>query len=171
MKASRMRHAILFTVAALGATSAFAAPIYQSQFRGLDSLSHWKKEGIGTAAAKGTTLTVTQPHYQGVETTTLSYPLPVAALRGRSVTCQAMVKADGVAKPPAYWNGVKFMLVVDSPSGKKFPAAMGLWGTFGWKPVSFTADIPKDATRTTLVLGIEQTHGKAAFQNVRVEVK
>ena len=72
-----------------------------------------------------------------------------------------MVRAEQVSSKPKPWNGIKFMLVIQSPDGTSYPQATLETGTFDWRRVSFTAHIPADATNTTLVLGLEQVSGKA----------
>jgi hypothetical protein len=99
-----------------------------------------------------------------------SFALPIDQLRGYTIRGNAQVKADNVTAKPAPWNGIKFMLVIDTPTGKRWPQAPLDTGTFDWKRTSFTAKIPSDATSATLCLGLEQVTGKVWFDNVTLAV-
>ena len=100
----------------------------------------------------------------------IRHPLPIEGLRGAKVRCRALVKADNVAKPANAWNGVKVMLHIVSPAGQKWEQRNSVYGTFDWKPVEFTTQIPKDATSAELVLGLEVTSGRASFDDVGITV-
>ena len=107
---------------------------------------------------------------EGPGTRTVELPLPVAKIRGARLDFRALIKADSVATPPQVYNGVKFMLVTEGPSGKQHPARDHLWGTFDWTAEHFRAVVPADATKATLVLGLEATTGRAWFRDVSVTV-
>ena len=113
---------------------------------------------------------IEQPSSAGTGTRTIELPLPVAKLRGTRLDLRALIKADTVATPPQVYNGIKFMLVTQGPSGKQYPARDHLWGTFDWTPEHFRAVVPADATKATLVLGLEATTGRASFRDVSVTV-
>ena len=113
---------------------------------------------------------IEQPASSGPGTRTIDLPLPVAKMRGARLDFRALIKAESVATPPQVYNGVKFMLVTEGPSGKQYPARDHLWGTFDWTPEHFRAVVPADATKATLVLGLEATTGRAWFRDVSVTV-
>ena len=96
--------------------------------------------------------------------------LPAQALRGCTVRASAMVKADEVSAKPNAWNGIKFMLAIETPNRKLWPQGALDTGTFDWKRTTFTTKIPSDATAVTLTLGLEQVTGRACFDNVRLSV-
>jgi hypothetical protein len=100
----------------------------------------------------------------------VSIAMPVEQMRGCTVYCNAMIKAEGVSAKPRPWNGVKFMLAVEGPSGKSWPAATLEVGSFDWRRAVFAGKIPADATRVMLVLGLEAVSGKVWFDDVRVTV-
>jgi len=110
------------------------------------------------------------PAAAGPGTRTVEMPLPIAKVRGARLDFRAVIKAEDVATPPQVYNGIKFMLVTEGPSGKQYPAHDHLWGTFGWTPEHFRAVVPADATKATLVLGLEATTGRAWFRDVSVTV-
>ena len=102
---------------------------------------------------------------------TIRLSLPVEKLRGNQVFFGAEVKASGVSTRPNPWNGVKVMLVIESPSGKTYPQPDIPDGTLGWQRFSHLTSVPKNATAVTLVLGLEQVTGEAWFDNVRVTLR
>lgn len=81
-----------------------------------------------------------------------------------------MVRAEGVSAKPNSWNGVKFMLAIETPTRKLWPQAPVETGTFDWQRLGFTARVPADATAVTLFLGLEEVAGKAWFDDVKITV-
>jgi len=96
--------------------------------------------------------------------------LPVEQVRGCMVRGTVMVRAEGVSAKPNSWNGIKSMLIIETPAGKEYPQAPLETGTFDWRPARFVARIPSDATNATLVLGLEQVSGKAWFDDLKLAV-
>lgn len=96
--------------------------------------------------------------------------LPVEQMRGYTIRGTALVQAENVTTKPNSWNGIKFMLVIETPSNKLWPQAEIGTGSFDWKRCGFTARIPVDATAVTLCLGLEQVTGKVSFDQVCISV-
>jgi len=111
---------------------------------------------------------IERPAAAGPGARTVELPLPVAKMRGARFDFRAAIKAESVATPPHPYNGVKFMLVTEGPSGKQYPARDHLWGTFDWTPEHFRGAVPADATKATLVLGLQETTGRAWFRDISV---
>jgi hypothetical protein len=105
-----------------------------------------------------------QPH-------TVSFPIDLGAVRGRTVAFGAEVRAESVSKPPQPWNGVKVMLIVRSPARTDYLQPEIPTGAFGWRRLSSIATIPADATEVYLVLGLEQVTGTVRFDDVRVRLR
>jgi len=101
---------------------------------------------------------------QGVKT----FRLPVEPMRGWTVRGSAMVKAENVSAKPNPWNGIKFMLIIETLGDKSYPQAPLNVGTFDWKRGAFTARVPTNATAVTLCLGLEKVTGKVWFENVKI---
>ena len=57
-----------------------------------------------------------------------------------------VLKGDGVTTPPQPWNGIKFMLALETPDRKLWPQASLETGTFDWRRAVFSVRIPADAT-------------------------
>jgi len=118
----------------------------------------------------GGCLLVDLPAAEGQKSWYVRRALPVEQIRGTKVGVECRIRADGVAQPPHNWNGVKCMVHTVSPLGPQWVHSHPLWGTFDWRPVGFVAEIPPDATEAWLVLGLENTHGRAWFDDLRVRV-
>lgn len=96
--------------------------------------------------------------------------IPLERIRGARVSCEAMVQAENVTRPPNSWNGIKVMLHLKSPSGDQWLQKNNVFGTFDWQRVRFNVSVPDDVTRAELVLGLESVQGVARFDDVLVKV-
>ncbi|MDR0336490.1 MAG: glycoside hydrolase family 5 protein [Planctomycetaceae bacterium] len=96
--------------------------------------------------------------------------LAIDKLLGTRLKITAKVKANHVAAPPNSWNGIKVMLVLDTPDGKRWLQQDNLFGTFDWKTVRFDATVPKNATSAMLVLGLENTTGQVFIDDIEIIV-
>lgn len=100
----------------------------------------------------------------------VSIRLPIEKFKGGQILCEAIAKAQDVSQPPNPWNGVKFMLFVESPEGKQWLQQNNIYGTFDWKKLRFRADIPENAERCELILGLEAVSGTVVFDDVKLTV-
>lgn len=96
--------------------------------------------------------------------------LPLENLRGVKVRCSAIIRAQDVSAPPDSWNGIKFLLIIQSPGGTAWPQAQVSAGTFDWQKIGFETRIPADATNVTLTLGLEKVAGEVWFDDVKIAV-
>jgi hypothetical protein len=101
---------------------------------------------------------------------TVQIPFPVERVRGCTIRGTAMVKAAAVSDRPNPWNGVKFMLAVETPNGKQWPQADLPCDDFDWTRAAFTVRVPPETTSAHLLLGLEQVTGKVWFDNVAFTV-
>ena len=98
--------------------------------------------------------------------------LPAKRIGGCKLIVSGHVRASGVSKKPAAWNGIKFMTPIVTASGERlWPQAQIGVGTFAWRRVAWHAVVPKDAERMTLRLGLERVTGKVWFDNIKVVVR
>ena len=95
--------------------------------------------------------------------------LPLSSVAGRRIVVKAQVKASAVSVPPNSWNGIKVMLVCQSPGGTSYPQASISTGTFDWTNATVTFAVPANATSVKVQLGLENSTGTVWFDNVRVE--
>jgi hypothetical protein len=148
---------------------------FSADFEGQDGLKGWTEVGEGKmelapGPSAGQSLMVDRPVELKPGSTHVRIAVPVEKIRGCRLACRALVKAQDVAKPPQPWNGVKFMLVTDSPGDRQYQQQNGVIGTFDWQTVGFLATVPKDATEAYLILGLEATTGRAWFDDVKLTV-
>ena len=156
------------TPAAGPVTATRGQVVFQSNFEGAAALRGWAgratlAEGYQSAQAAALEAKPGQP-------ASLSLRLPVETMRGCTVRGSALVKADQVSAKPNAWNGIKFMLAIETAETKLWPQAPLDTGTFGWKRASFVTRIPSNATVVTLVLGLEQVTGKVWFDDLKLTV-
>lgn len=121
-----------------------------------------------TGPASAHALSVRRDIAEGAAMATLD--LPAGDMLGQTVYCTAMVKGEHISAKPKPWNGVKFMLRIDSPQESQWPAASFEGEAFDWQQATFAARIPTNATKVTLFLGLESVTGMAAFDDVKVFV-
>lgn len=100
----------------------------------------------------------------------VSIPVPVAPIRGMRAIISAKIQADDVSKPPEPWNGIKLMLVTQSPRGPEYQGAMDLFGSFAEKEVGLPVFVPADATSASLVLGLQDSRGTVRFDDVTLKL-
>ena len=103
-------------------------------------------------------------------TAVVTRPLPVEPVRGCLIRGTAWVRAEAVSAKPRPWNGIKFMLAVQTPDRQLWPQAEIDTGSFDWRRVAFTARIPSDTTAIRLVLGLEEVTGRVWFDEIRLEI-
>jgi hypothetical protein len=85
------------------------------------------------------------------------------------MTCN--VKADNVSKPRQSWNGIKCMLNFKTPTANEQWINQGnVFGSFDWKPLHSTINVPMDATKGTLQLGTQDCMGTAWISDVKFTV-
>jgi endoglucanase len=122
-------------------------------------------------AGRGTCLRVTAPGGQEAAAHMIRLPLDLARYRGCKLYFQCLAKAENVTKPRDTWNGAKFMFHYQSPSDGPFWQNQGdVYGTFDWKPLSFSTMLAPDATTAELDLGLQDSTGTVWFDDLKVTV-
>lgn len=101
---------------------------------------------------------------------TSTIPLPVEKMRGYRVTLTADVCVQAISPKPQPWNGIKAMLIVNTPLKIDYPQADIPVGDLAWQHFTTSAIIPPDATAVTLVVGLEKVSGDAWFRNITVSL-
>ena len=144
---------LTFTRTAIGAelasttnAPARGAIVFREDFDGANALANWQgvtapQIQLSPGSAGSTALVVKLPQNGSAM---IRRPLPIEGLRGAKVRCRALVKADDVTKPANAWSGIKVMLHIVSPAGQRWEQRNNVFGTFDWKPVEFTTQIPKE---------------------------
>ena len=99
---------------------------------------------------------------------TVALEVPQPKLHGNRVFFGADVKTANVSHKPNPWNGVKVMLVIETPSGKDYPQPDIPVGTTDWQRFTASVALPADATNIVMVLGLENVTGEAWFDNAHI---
>ena len=79
--------------------------------------------------------------------------LDLKPFRGKKLLFTVFAKGENIARAPAYYLGLKYMFAVRTETGKSYPQAPGLAGTFDWRKLSFEVQVPQDAISGELVAG------------------
>lgn len=143
-----------------------AEPLYLQTFdSGAAGLS---ESSLIEMPGRGRVLHLAVPADPSPKPKTQALRLPVDTLRGQRVFLSADVKIANISPKPNAWNGVKVMLVMDTPSGRTYPQADIPVGTRDWQTYSAAITIPEDARTIDLIVGLEQVSGEAWFDNLRI---
>lgn len=170
-------HAIA-VVAALFGTIHLMAPhqprlgrvVYETDFEAARTLEGWAPTPrLDAGHASAHAVYIERSDAAG-PSAVISRTLPAADVRGQVLTCSAWIRAENVSQKPQSWNGIKFMMPIETPSGNQWPQARIGTGTFDWTRVAFAVRVPPDAERVSLVLGLEAVTGKVWFDDVRIAV-
>ena len=145
--------------------------VYETDFEANTGWAGWEgSTQTGPGYKSERSLQIEQPSALPAGSMAMRRSLPVEMLRGCTIRGVAMLKAEGVTTKPKPWNGIKFMLAIEAPSGRLWPQAEVATGSFDWKRIAFSARIPADATDAVLHLGLEQVSGTVWFDDVRLTV-
>jgi hypothetical protein len=166
---------IVLSQASLARAAARGDGVFQTDFNAPNALKGWTASGNGKfSLVRGRNgsqaVLIERPSAAGNGAFMLRFPLPIEPMRGARVRCCAMIKAEEVAKPANPWNGVKCMLVIEAPSGRKYLQHSDLFGNFDWQAVQFLAAVPKDATSAYISIGLEATTGRAWFDDLKITI-
>lgn len=92
-----------------------------------------------------------------------------AKAQGYLVEVSAEIKAD-VPREKKPWEGIRFAVNYRTETSSFNDCRYNLYGTFDWKPVSFTTRIPAACKDASLTLGIIGKKGSVSFRNVKIKV-
>jgi len=143
--------------------------LYRNDFESSNALADWTGTGIIESGLNGgKALAIEAP--AGKRGSTVSRSLPAQGWQGCTVRGTAMIRAREVSAKPNAWNGIKLMLVLQSPRGISYPQAPIETGSFDWRKASLRVLIPEDTTNVFLVLGLEEVAGKVWFDDLEFKV-
>lgn len=166
---------LAFNAIALSAQSAEALPrghvFFQADFEQPDALQPWSGSATLVAGEQGgKALFIQRPSGAPSGSSTVELTLPVEQMRGYIVRFSARVRAEAISHKPNAWNGVKFMAPWAKGKEINWPSVQLDEGSFDWKTVAFRVTVPEEATKISLVLGLELVTGKVWFDDVEVSV-
>ena len=88
---------------------------------------------------------------------------------GQELEFSVEVKGTDLTVPRLPHLGLKFMLAYDDYGKMHYPAAgSDLSGTFDWKQLSFTIQVPQEIRKAELILGLQETTGTVQFRNLKI---
>lgn len=116
--------------------------------------------------AEGNVLITDVPAGKGTQQRCMERVVDMTPYRGKTVTFLVKYRSIGVSRPPEAYNGIKFMLKYKpSPeSDFRWPGGNGMYGdSDGWQWTSFSETFPAGATSGTLIMGLQNSHGRVEF--------
>lgn len=102
-------------------------------------------------------------------TGTIRIKLNPAEIAGKRIRVSAELKGKEIAQAKEIFNGGKFMMPVEAPSGTTYPGALVRRGTFDWEKKSFTVEIPDNVKAAFITLGFQDSFGTLYVRNLKVE--
>ncbi len=152
---------LLLTAPAAAATICYAP---------LDSLDGWSVHTLGDATAAIVHDPLTGPCVELASaggTVLLSREFRLPAVQGCRVNVACLIQTDGVVRGPQLVSTAKLHLAAETPAGIKHTSAR-FTGTRQWQREGFTADVPADARRAVLNVGLEACSGRMRLANLLV---
>lgn len=136
----------------------------------LDSLDGWSLRTVGAASAGVRAEDGDGPSaWLSAErgTVFLSRELPLDEVRGSRVTVRLLAKHDNIVAGPQAASCGKVHLAVRSPNGTAHHS-LRFTGASDWRWEGLTANIPPDADRVLLNLGLEACSGHVGFKQLTI---
>jgi endoglucanase len=100
-----------------------------------------------------------------------SFALPIELLRGMRIRLRASIEAKDVSAPPESWNGIKVMLKVEGPGGTSWPQLSVPHGSFDWRAFTGLFYIPDEASKASLIIGLERVSGEASMKDISLSAE
>lgn len=91
------------------------------------------------------------------------------SVQGRKLRCSAMVRGENISTAQGASTS-KLLLMIPTPTKTLWPDVAIGTGTFAWKEVSFTTDVPFDAKGAMLMFGLQGVSGTIYFRDIKVEL-
>ncbi|MGD2174760.1 MAG: cellulase family glycosylhydrolase [Candidatus Brocadiaceae bacterium] len=160
--------AALLCIALSAAAWAAEPAVLEADFDGPDALAEWRGEAGPVVAGYQGTPSLLVESTDASASVNVQRDVPVARLGSGLVSLSAVVRAEGVSKPPQPWNGIKVMLILEVGGGRQHPQIPLGQGTFDWTRRVHALRIPEGVSKATLVLGLERVSGKVWFDDVEI---
>lgn len=164
-----MRHCVFIVCAALAASlcGVEGGTVVAETF---DTLDDWRVVSVGPAAMRLEEGGVAGRYLRVESRSGLAFcsrELPVEALRGTQVTIRCMTLVDAVTPGPQVWSAPKIHLAAATPEGPVHFSTR-LSQPTPWQQVSLLADVPVNASRILLSLGVESAAATVGFDSLLV---
>ena len=161
-----MRPLLLVLSSCVSFLAQAAEPVWQETFDG--TAGGWPREVRMQVPGRGTVLHISVAPGAPNPGRTVARSVPVDTFRGKRVFFGADVKTADISRKPNSWNGVKVMMIIETPSGKSYPQPEIPDGTCEWQRFSTWVAVPENATNLVLVLGLENVTGDVWFDHVSI---
>lgn len=100
--------------------------------------------------------------------TFVAIPLPLSVLGGQELVLSGEIAHKAISRKPESYNGVKLMLVITYPGGhNEYLQVPTREGDSDWKKYALKAEVPSDAEKLEVYLGLEGVSGTAKFRNIQ----
>lgn len=101
--------------------------------------------------------------------TALELNLPVPVWAGQIIRIDAMIKGDNIGDKSQHNNGGYIDIEAVTPHSPKNPTDWNRFhGTFDWKAVSYKWEIPEDARKVMIRIGLQGVTGIIFFDNINI---
>jgi len=163
--------ALLAVLVVLMASNAFSSEIvYRADFEGAHPDEGWSGAEGKIAAGHRGSMALRIRNGDPEKTVLRRTALPADRLAGQYVTIAAVVRAQGVSRPPNRAGGIKLMLVLETAEGTQRRQVQIPHGTFEWIAFENSFRTPGDITGATLVVGLQKSDGAVLYDSVEVLV-
>lgn len=116
--------------------------------------------------ADGKILMIDVPPGKGTRQRCMEREIDLRPYRGKTVTFLVRYRSFDVSKPPEPYNGIKFMLKYKPApeSDFRWPGGNGMYASSdGWQWTSFSETFSPNAATGTLIMGLQNSHGRVEF--------
>lgn len=171
-----LRDLLLFTVSAAVLTAEPKAgdSILSMDFSSAADRAKWSEAPFAQWVSEGPDgsmcLKIATPAGEGPGHHKVMMPIDLTPYRGLKIHLSCKAKAVNVTKPPQSYNGIKWMLHFKTPARDSYQNQNDVYGTFGWKELSFTQFIDEDIESADLHLGLESCTGEVWFDDLKIVV-
>ena len=96
--------------------------------------------------------------------------LDAQKLECKKLLCTVKVKGEDILTSAPGVSGAKFVMCIAKADGKSlWPGADIGGGSFDWREISFSSEMPSDMKSCFLMLGLQGASGKIYYRDLRIE--
>ena len=164
-----MKKLLFSALALIPAFSLHAEVLLETGLRSPDDLKGWRKQADTDYFPKekdGSVLTVSNADPKSSHL--LIYPLDRKRAAGKRVTVSAEVKRD-LSAPSVRYQGGKLQLNYRAGGIWNWPGIYMAVPKCDWEKHTLIADVPPDADKLEVILGVQSASGTIRFRNLKVE--
>ena len=148
--------------------------VFQTDFESAGARGEWSSAAEAAwveLPGRGMCLKLELPKDGSQRSAMIRLPLDVSRFANCRLSFRCLAKAEQVSEPGRSYLGAKYMFHATSPTtGPIWVNENNVHGTFDWKELRFTADIPGDVERASLQLGLQDSTGAVWFDDLEITV-